>query len=108
MDTEHARRRLGEERTRIERALAGLGPEETGEEADEQDPSNLASELADAELNEGLADELRDHLAAIDRAEQRLNDGTYGRSVVSGEPIPEARLEAVPWADRTVDEEAQG
>jgi DnaK suppressor protein len=105
VEPEHARQRLAEERERIERALGGLAPQDTGEEADEQDPSNLASELADDELNEGLADDLREQLAAIDRAEQRLADGTYGRSVVSGEAIPDGRLEAVPWADRTVEEE---
>jgi hypothetical protein len=28
--------------------------------------------------------------------------------VVSGYPNPDGRLEAIPWADRTVDEEAAG
>jgi len=31
--------------------------------------------------------------------------GTYGLSVESGEPIPDARLEARPTAERTVEEE---
>jgi RNA polymerase-binding transcription factor DksA len=34
-----------------------------------------------------------------------LADGTYGLSVVSGKPIPDERLEAIPTAERTVDEE---
>ena len=33
--------------------------------------------------------------------------GTYGLSVESGEPIPDDRLEAVPWAERTVEEQAR-
>ncbi len=42
----------------------------------------------------------------IARAEARVEDGSYGRSVESGEPIPDARLEAMPWAERTVEEQA--
>jgi DnaK suppressor protein len=34
----------------------------------------------------------------VDAALARLDDGTYGRCTVGGEPIPEARLAAVPWA----------
>ena len=36
-----------------------------------------------------------------------MDDGTFGRSVESGEPIPEGRLEAIPWAERTADEQAR-
>jgi DnaK suppressor protein len=41
----------------------------------------------------------------VARAEQRIEQGTYGVSVESGEPIPDARLEAIPWAERTAQEE---
>jgi RNA polymerase-binding transcription factor DksA len=43
---------------------------------------------------------------AIERAQDRLRDGTYGRSVVSGKPMPDEHLEAIPWADRTAEEPA--
>jgi DnaK suppressor protein len=56
-------------------------------------------------LDEGLADDLRAELAALQRAEQRLAAGTYGLSIESGRPIPDARLEAVPTAELTVEEE---
>ena len=46
-------------------------------------------------------------LTLIQAALKRIEDGTYGKSVVSGKPIPEKRLEALPWADRTVEEEEQ-
>ena len=46
-------------------------------------------------------------LTLVKAALQRIEDGTYGKSVVSGKPIPEKRLEAIPWADRTVEEEEQ-
>jgi DnaK suppressor protein len=107
MDPDRARELLATERARIEQTLAGLGHHDTGEESDLQDPANRASELAEDELEEGVADDLREELAAIERAEARLADGTYGLSIVSGEPIPDARLEAVPWAERTVEEEAR-
>jgi DnaK suppressor protein len=97
---------LAAERKRIERALAQLGREDTGEPADEKDPANLASELYQDELDEGLADDLREKLAAVERAEARLAAGTYGLSIESGKPIPDERLEALPTAERTAEEEA--
>jgi len=106
MDPERARELLTAERERIERALARLAHQDTGEEADEQDPANLATELYQDELDEGLADDLRGELAAVGRAEARLAAGTYGLSIESGKPIPDDRLEAIPTAERTAEEEA--
>src|SRR5215211_9398635 len=107
MDPERARELLAGERQRIESALARLSPQDAGEPADEMDPANLASDLYQDELNEGLAEDLREELAAVERAEARLAAGTYGLSIESGKPIPDQRLEAVPTAERTVEEEAQ-
>jgi DnaK suppressor protein len=106
MDYDRARELLASERERIEQALARRKRETAGEE-DREDPGNLASELYDAELDEGLADDLREELAAVERAESRLAAGTYGLSIESGKPIPDERLEAVPTAERTVEEEAR-
>jgi DnaK suppressor protein len=106
MDPERARELLARERERIERALARLGHQDTGEPADEEDPANLASELYQDEVDEGLADDLREELAAVERAEARLAAGTYGRSIESGKPIPDERIEARPTAERTAEEEA--
>jgi DnaK suppressor protein len=105
MDPDRARELLQAERARIERALARVQPEDDGEPADEYDPANLASDLYQDELDETFADDLNDQLAALERAEARLAAGTYGLSVESGEPIPDARLEALPSAERTADEE---
>src|SRR5437660_12736178 len=107
MDPDRARELLAAERERIERALAQLGHEDTGEPADEEDPANLASDLYQDELDEGLGDDLREELAALERAEARLGAGTYGLSVESGTPIPDERLEALPTAERTAEEEAR-
>ena len=106
MDPERARELLAAERERIERMLARLRREETGEPADEEDPGNLASELYQNEFDEGRAEDLREELAAVERAEARLAAGTYGLSIESGQPIPDERLAAVPTAERTAVEEA--
>ena len=106
MDPERARELLAQERERIERALRGLRHTDTGEEADEFDPANLGSDLYQDELDEGLAEGLRAELAAVERAEARLAADTYGLSIESGKPIPDERLEALPTAERTAEEEA--
>jgi DnaK suppressor protein len=45
-------------------------------------------------------------LPMIERALEKMKDGTYGFSDVSGKPIPRDRLEAMPEAICTADEEA--
>jgi RNA polymerase-binding transcription factor len=107
MDAEHARELLSRERSRIERALADLAPGSVEDVPDPSDASDAGEELFERELAQGEARPLREELEAIARAEQRLADGTYGISVHSGEPIPDARLEAIPWAERTAEEQAQ-
>jgi DnaK suppressor protein len=105
VDHERAQELLARERERIERALKRLGHQDDSEPADEIDPANLASDLYQDEFDEGLREDLREQLRAVERAEQRLADGTYGRSVESGEPIPDERLEALPTAELTAEEE---
>lgn len=101
MDPDRARQRLAEERSRIERELAALsGPPSS----DDTQESDRAAALDQAERDEAIREELTEVLAEIERAERRLEEGTYGVSVVSGEPIPDERLEAIPWADRNVGE----
>jgi DnaK suppressor protein len=106
VDSERARQLLAAERTRIEQALAYLerdGPLEgdTRIEPGDRDDEDLYQD----EFDEGRRDDLQVEVAALERAEARLAAGTYGLSVESGEPIPDARLEARPLAERTVQEE---
>jgi DnaK suppressor protein len=100
MDPRRAGELLRRERERITESLAALAPGT----ADEQ-TADRAADLFDAELDEGRSDDLRAELAAVERAEQRLAAGTYGLSIESGEPIPADRLEAVPTAERTIEEQ---
>jgi DnaK suppressor protein len=106
MDPDRARELLAAERERIERALRRLSHQDDSEPADEFDPANLASDLYQDEFDQGRAEDLRRELAAVERAEARLAAGTYGLSVESGKPIPDERLEAIPTAERTAEEEA--
>ena len=74
MDDERARDLLAAERERLERELARHVHEEDGEDSDPFfDQGNLASKLYQDELEESLGEELRRQLAALERAEQRLN-----------------------------------
>lgn len=107
MDADSARELLARERARIESALAELARGEADDEDDPFDAADAATDTFEAELEEGLSDRLRGELEAVARAEQRLAAGTYGLSVDSGEPIPDARLQAVPWAERTAEEQAR-
>jgi DnaK suppressor protein len=106
MDPEQARDLLARERARIESALAGQAEEDADEISNaDENPTDIATELVDSEIDEGIAEHLRDQLEGIERAEKRLEEGTYGLSIESGEPIPDGRLELIPWAERTAEEQ---
>ena len=106
LDPEKARDLLARERRRVEEALSRLRPEPDDELSHlDQHPADTATQLFEEERDEGLAEQLQQELAAIERAERRLEEGAYGVSVESGEPIPDERLEAIPWAERTAAEE---
>jgi DnaK suppressor protein len=107
MDPARAGELLASERERIERALAELAAPERDPQSDPADAGDSAPELLDAEVDAGLAAPLREALAAVGRAEARLAEGSYGLSVDSGEPIPDARLQSIPWAERTAEEQAR-
>ena len=108
IDKPHARELLQRERERIEAQLADverLRRSELDEIESATDPTDDTALIEERAKDEELAEPVRGRLEAIGRAEARLKDGTYGFSVESGEPIPAARLEAVPWAERTTDEQ---
>jgi DnaK suppressor protein len=110
MDDEQARELLAAERERIEQSIAKLDAGEAQSETDQDEPGERDSEdLYEKERDTGRAEDLSSQLAAVERAEQRLREGTYGLSVRSGEPIPDDRLQALPTAELTVEEQrAQG
>ena len=112
MDPQDARKRLLDERAEIMRSL-GL-TEESGRQDREaetadgpQDQADGAQPLSAEYTDDAIAQTLRDRLQQVERALRRVDDGTWGRSVRSGKPIPQARLEADPAAELTVEEAAE-
>ena len=113
MNHEEARARLLAERAEVAELLAGAesaGQEDRATEDEEAtgEVSDAAQPLTAEGIDDSIADSLRERLAALDRALKRLDDGTYGRSVRSGLPIPEDRLEADPAAELTIEEARAG
>jgi RNA polymerase-binding protein DksA len=99
--------RLKAERDAIESRIAAnkRGIQETvRDESGVGDFEDEASLLYDreAEIDENARD--RKELAQVNRALERIEQGTYGLSEVSGKPIPIERLEALPSAITLVDE----
>lgn len=94
---------LGPEERRLaqERAFQ----QEHGDEAEEFEEK--AQSMAQNEVHQALHDVDERRLRDIDRALQKIEEGTYGLSDMSGQPIPKARLEATPEAVLTVEEERQ-
>ena len=115
MDPQKARARLEEERDRLLRVRAGLvtedgviaGADTTELSSADQHPGDSGTEVFEQEKNAALLESIDAELSEIEMAFERLERGTYGKSILSGEPIPDERLEAVPWARYTVEEQAR-
>ncbi len=107
MDEDQAGARLRAERAEVADLLAdteAAGQQDRSAEDETGDIADSAQPLTAQGMDDAIAASLRDRLAALDRALQRLDDGTYGRSVRSGLPIPDDRLDADPAAELTVEE----
>jgi DnaK suppressor protein len=107
---------LEQQRNRLDALLSTLlGREENtiaSERADQKLHGSEAEELEDRaqgmaqqEIDQGLRNTNDQRIGDIERALQKIADGTYGFSDLSGDPIPVARLEAVPEAILTVEEQ---
>jgi DnaK suppressor protein len=108
VDDRRARELVAAQRQRIEAALRDLtggvsddSELERQQEGDADTGSDLAAEMVDVALIANLQAELQ----AVARAEERIEAGTYGRSIESGAVIPDERLESEPLAERTVEEQ---
>jgi len=99
---ETMRRQLlgGEENTIADEASL---QSEHGDEAQEFEDD--AQTLAQDEVNQNLRNVNKNRIDDIERALQKIADGTYGFSDESGDPIPKARLEVAPEAILTVAEQ---
>jgi DnaK suppressor protein len=109
MDTDRARSLLIAERDEVLNLLkdaesAGQDDRQAEVDTEAEDDADAALALTEEGEDDAITESLRDRFAAIERALHRLDDGTYGRSVRSGQPIPDERLEADPAAELTVEE----
>ena len=109
MDTDTARERLQEMQRDLQATIDDLTARlESGSTPDAaeggQDAGDLGAHEQQAAENEGLLEGARRRLDSVEDALKRIEAGTYGRSVVSGEPIPDERLEAHPDAATLVTE----
>ncbi len=107
MDNAKARELLGAERRRVEQLIADMDEATAADRTAANAPGDMfdsAEPLTEEGTDESVRGELGERLAAVERAEERLADGTYGYSVRSGQPIPDDRLEADPTAELTVEE----
>jgi DnaK suppressor protein len=96
------RQLLGAEENTI--ANQRTAEEEHGDEAEEFEDE--AQGMAQNEVNQALHDVNDQRISDIGRALEKIDEGTYGLSDASGEPIPKARLESVPEAIFTVAEQS--
>jgi DnaK suppressor protein len=107
MEKHEAEELLRAERLRVQQLIAGVrtGGEDDRTAANQQgDMFDSAQPLTEEGTDEAILAGFHERLEAIDRAEERLNAGSYGYSVRSGMEIPDARLEADPAAELTIEE----
>lgn len=98
------RKRLLAEKARLLPTEPGLAPVRASEER-AADPADEAG--ANLAQHEALARAAHDRplLAEVERALAKMDAGTYGLSELSGEPIEPARLDVIPWARFTAEEQ---
>jgi DnaK suppressor protein len=106
MDERRATELLAAERKRITDEAGSLGLQ-LNDDLSTTDLADSASDLYQDEVDQGRIDELRGQLERLERAERRLQDGQYGRSIETGDMIVDERLEVLPTAERTEEEQAR-
>ena len=101
------RRALDAERAGLQERLddLGRGDATAGDTSLAFDDNFADSGQVAAEQGEvhAIASQLRDQLHDVEAALAKLDDGTYGKCAVCGQPISEARLEAMPAANTCID-----
>jgi DnaK suppressor protein len=113
MDIQQQKRRLEEKQSELQRQISGLteahpvpaDPIEISEGP--QDFEDTAVDFLETQKEQSLLVNEQALLTEVQNALKRIDEGTYGHCIVCGQPIPEKRLEAIPWASRCVKDEAQ-
>ena len=115
IDTEEYRKLLLTERERLKGAVGFLEGENPGTMSDELGEigsggtdnhlGDMASEMYDRELDEGLEEGAQQTLDEVQAALLRIEDGSYGVCEICGEPIGAQRLSAIPWTRYCIDDQ---
>ena len=112
VDTARFEQVLREERQRVLDAISYLHEETPGSLADETEEivgnsdnhlGDTATATLDREIDYSLEENSEQVLRSIDRALQRIDEGTFGICETCGQPISEERLDAIPYATQCID-----
>ena len=104
------RQRLEELREELVRMRGGLEEDQRERAEDEgdmteNDSGDMSQSLFTREVDATVEEQVERRIRHVERALQKIEEGTYGLSDDSGEPIPKGRLAAVPEATRTIEEQ---
>ena len=105
---ERQRERLEELRTELVQMVEGLEEDqqfraEEEEDFTQHDSGDMSNSLFTRELDAGVEQVVERRLRNVERALQKIDEGTYGICDATGEPISRGRLEAVPEALYTLE-----
>ncbi|MBA2618698.1 MAG: TraR/DksA family transcriptional regulator [Rubrobacter sp.] len=97
---------LRDELVRIQRGMREDEQDRSEEQGDTTlDSGDQSQRMFDREMDASIGEQSGRRLEEVERALEKIEEGTYGLSDESGEQIPKGRLEAAPEAVRTVDEQ---
>ncbi len=116
MQTDEARQRLEDERTRLEGVRETFADEHLHDETESENLSELSdlgqhqadtgTETFEREKDLSILERVEAELGDVEHALSRLDDGTYGSCAACGKPIGDTRLEAMPATRFCVDDQA--
>jgi len=69
---------------------------ETLRQPEDDDIEEQAAEVDDDDILERMGRANRDEVRLIEEALRRIDEGTYGKCLICGRPIPDRRLQALP------------
>ncbi len=107
------KKRLEEKQAELQANLAGLTQaqplpvDSIGAGVGAQDFEEVAVDFLETQQEQSISANEQALLTEVQAALKRIEQGTYGKCVECGRPIPEKRLEAIPWAARDIEHEAK-
>jgi DnaK suppressor protein len=101
-------------KTRLKTRLAELRAQIKNDDLTERDENEkspefeeAATDMVDEEMGQAFVSDETGVMTEIQDALKRIEEGTYGFCLQCGQPIPEKRLEAIPWAAYCIKDEEQ-